>query len=85
VTPGAHGGSFPVREHSPVEDHPQHVLTERPTAHGVEVTCSCGDFDGWYNGPRSRRYVLHDHDRHVRDAGPVTVQSTRADQEEEQP
>jgi hypothetical protein len=68
-----------------VEDHPQHVLTERPTAHGVEVTCSCGDFDGWYNGPRSRRYVLHDHDRHVRDAGPVTVQSTRADQEEEQP
>jgi hypothetical protein len=45
----------------------------------VEVTCSCGQFDGWYNGARSRRYVLDHYEEHVRDAGPLHVTSDRAD------
>lgn len=68
----------------PVPD--PHALTERPGPHGIEVTCACGDFDGWYNGPRSRAYVLADHRRHREDAatgGPLRVRSERADSPKE--
>jgi hypothetical protein len=71
----------PVVAVTPV-DTADHALIERATIHGVEVTCSCGDFDGWYNGARSRRYVLAHYEEHVRDAGPLHVTSHRADEEQ---
>lgn len=74
-------------ERQPVADHPPvpgHLLTYRHGKAGTEVTCECGRWDGWYNGPRSRRRVLDDHAGHVaaelRAEGPIRVKAERADQ-----
>jgi hypothetical protein len=65
---------------------PGHLLTFRPGATGVEVTCQCGRWDGWYSGPRSRRRVLDDHAEHaaaeLSAAGPIIVEAVPTDREE---
>jgi hypothetical protein len=67
-------------EHPPV---PGHLLTYRHGKAGTEVTCQCGRWDGWYNGPRSRRRVLDDHAAHaaaeLAAEGPIRVKAERAD------
>lgn len=60
-----------------------HELTFRHGKAGTEVTCECGRWEGWYNGPRSRRRVLDDWSAHaateLRAAGPIIVASERLD------
>jgi hypothetical protein len=73
-------GAPALADHPPV---PGHLLTYRRGKAGTEVTCECGRWDGWYNGPRSRRRVLDDHAAHaaaeLRAAGPIRVKAERAD------
>jgi hypothetical protein len=74
-------GAPALADHPPV---PGHLLTYRHGKAGTEVTCQCGRWDGWYNGPRSRRRVLDDHAGHVAAElaaeGPIRVKAERADQ-----
>jgi hypothetical protein len=73
-------GAPAVADHPPV---PGHLLTYRHGKAGTEVTCQCGRWDGWYNGPRSRRRVLDDHAAHaaaeLAAEGPIRVKAERAD------
>jgi hypothetical protein len=77
-------GADPLVEHRPV---PGHQLTYRTGKTGTEVTCECGRWDGWFNGPRSRRRVLDGHAAHaaaeLSATGPIIVESVRADRPEE--
>lgn len=81
----ARGADLPVPAEHPAV--PGHLLTYRHGKAGTEVTCECGRWDGWYNGPRSRRRVLDDHAEHaaaeLRAEGPIRVRAERADQPKE--
>jgi hypothetical protein len=74
---------------APADDPPVpgHLLTYRTGKAGTEVTCECGRWDGWFNGPRSRRRVLDEHATHVAAelsaTAPLRVQSVRAADPEE--
>lgn len=71
------------------EPVPGHRLTPRRGSAGTEVSCECGRWEGWFNGPRSRRRVMDDHAAHVAAelsaAGPIKVESVRLDQPKELP
>jgi hypothetical protein len=75
-------GVEPLAQHPPV---PGHLLTYRKGKAGTEVTCECGRWNGWFNGPRSRRRVLDDHAAHaaaeLSAEGPIRIPSERADRE----
>jgi hypothetical protein len=67
-------------------DVPGHRLSTEQHGQATIVRCECGRWDGGWLGPRSRRRVLDDHAAHVAAelaaAGPLVVESIRADQEE---
>lgn len=64
-----------------------HRLTHTRGGAGTEVVCECGRWEGWYNGPRSRRRVLDDYARHaaaeLAAEGPIKVVAVRLDLPEE--
>lgn len=50
------------------EPPPLHALHGRSTAVGYWVWCRCGNWEGWWNGPRSQAAVMDDFDHHRRAA-----------------
>lgn len=45
-----------------------HDLQVRSTAFGFLAVCRCGEWEGWFSGPRSQAVILDDHDHHRRAA-----------------
>lgn len=45
-----------------------HAVAVVRTSAGWLATCRCGQWEGWFSGPRSRLFVEDDHDHHRRAA-----------------
>ncbi len=51
------------------EDPPDlHAISVRRSVHGHHALCRCGEWEGWWNGPKAQAAVLDDHDHHRRAA-----------------
>jgi hypothetical protein len=46
-------------------DPDDHAIKVQPTVFGKLAACSCLQWEGWWNGPRSERFVREEHARHV--------------------